>query len=360
MAVVAMAILGALVTGVFFTALREQRDGRDAVHRVQALGAAEYGLAAALSPSSWRRGWNVTRRRGQISVASHAPDAGTSYSVALWKLNGDDFLLVSSGAAGSAPPLASRRVALLVTLRAPVIATRAAVTAMNGVYVQDSSLVMGVDTLPDGWECPPPDVARPAVILPAASLFADTACTSALCVIGAPAVASDTLAASMDTYESFGSVQRDSIASAALQLTTDAALTDPAPSLDGMGECDASRADNLGDPLRVLGASSPCADYLPVLHAPGNMRIDGGAGQGLLLVDGDLTIAGGARFSGVASVRGVLEITEASELHGAILASRVIVRDGSHARYSSCAAERALRAAAEPVVPEGLAWSEMY
>ena len=80
----------------------------------------------------------------------------------------------------------------------------------------------------------------------------------------------------------------------------------------------------------------------------------------MLLVDGNLTIAGGARFNGVVAVSGVLEITELSEFHGAALASRVIVHGGSRARYSSCAIERALRAAAVPVVPEGLAWSDMY
>jgi hypothetical protein len=80
----------------------------------------------------------------------------------------------------------------------------------------------------------------------------------------------------------------------------------------------------------------------------------------MVLVDGNLTLGSGARFSGVAVVRGVLEITEHSELIGAILASSVVVNDGSRVSYSSCAVERALRGAAVPVVPEGPAWSELY
>jgi hypothetical protein len=254
-------------------------------------------------------------------------------------------------------------VALVVTLRIPVIATRSAVVARNGVVVQDSSLISGMDTLPAGWVCPPADAARPAVIVPATSLLTDTGCTVAACLVGVPPASVDSAAGSVNTYERFGAVPRDSIASEALQLADGIVLTEPAPSLGAPGApgaCDASRVDNLGDPLRALGPDSPCADYLPVLHAPGNMRIEGGAGQGLLLVDGDLTIASGASFSGVAAVRGVLEITEGSDFHGAILASSVIVHGGSRARYSSCAIERALRAAAEPVVPGGMAWSEMY
>lgn len=360
MAVVAMAVLGALVAGVFFAALREQRDGRDAVHRVQALAAAEYGLALALSPDSWRRAWNVTTRRGRLSESVHDPDAGTSDTVALWKLDRNAFLLVSSGVAGPVVSRAARRLALVVTLRIPVIAARAAVVAMDGAAVGDSSLISGVDTVPAGWECPSVDAARPAVILPSLSLMNDAGCTSAPCLVGVPPWSADSAAASVGMYERFGAVYRDSIASDALQLADDVVLTGSAPSLDAWGECDASLVENLGDPSRILGAGSPCADYLPLLHAPGNMRMDGGAGQGVLLVDGDLTIAGGARFSGLVAVRGVLEITEASELYGVVLASRVIVHGASRVRYSSCALERALRAAAAPVVPAGMAWSEMY
>lgn len=360
MAVVAMAVLGALVAGVFFTALREQRDGRAAVHRVQALAAAEYGLATALSPDSWRPSWNLTERRGPLFTFAYALGPDVSDTVHLWKLERNDFLLVSSGVAGPSASVASRRIALLVTLRVPQLVARSAVIAMHAAVVGDSSLVSGTDTVPQAWSCPPGDEERPAVIVAEASLVDDAACTIVQCITGAPPVSIDSAAAGADMYGRFGTVDRDSIAAAAVQLADDALLSAPAPALDGAGECDATRLSNLGDPLRVFGVESPCADYFPVLHAPGNMRIDGGAGQGVLLVDGNLTIAGGARFSGVVVVGGVFEITELSELDGSALASRVVVHGGSRARYSSCAVERALRAAAMPVVPEGLAWSDMY
>jgi hypothetical protein len=360
MAVVAMAVLGALVAGVFFTALREQRDGRDAVHRVQALAAAEYGLPAALSPDSWRSSWNVTTRRGPLHEITYATGPGTSDTIRIWKLERNSFLLTSVGVAGPEISTATRRISLLVTLRIPQLAARATALVRDGAAVADSSRISGTDTTPPGWSCPPAGDERPAIVVPVASLVDDSKCTIVQCLRGAPPVVIDSAAAGADMYERFGEIHRDSVASSALQLAGDAVLSAPSPALDGAGECDAARLDNLGDPLRLLGPASPCADHFPVLHAPGNMRIEGGAGQGLLLVDGDLTLAGGARFNGVVAVRGVLEITENSELHGAVLASRVVVHVGSLAGYSSCAVERALRAAAEPVVPEGLAWSEMY
>jgi hypothetical protein len=360
MAIVAMAVLGALVTGVFFSALRAQRDGRDAILRVQALGAAEYGLVMTLSPVSWRPTWNSASRRGRLADISLVPDAGTSDSVRVWKLGRNSFLLSSTGTSRFSATSAVRRLALLVTLRIPKLAFHAAAIARYGAAVEDSSLISGADTVPAGWDCPADEGERPSLTTPLAAPVDTSACTRHPCVAGSPPIVFDSLAGAVETYERFGTFERDSLAGAALQLADNAVLSVPWPLVGGDGDCDASGAANLGDPLRILGADSPCADHLPVLHAPGNMRIEGGEGQGILLVDGDLTLADSTHFSGVAIVRGVLEVTERSELLGSVLASRIAVREGSHVRYSSCAVERALRAAAMPVVPEGPAWSEAY
>lgn len=360
MTVVAMAVLGALVTGVFFAALRHQRDGRDAIHRVQALATAEYGLAVALSPESWQSSWNNTTRRGALADVALEPEPGSSDSIRIWKLARNSFLLTSTGVAGSGASRAVRRLALAVALRVPVLALRSTVIARHGALVSDSSLIFGADTVPPGWSCPPAEGEQPAIVAPPAATADTLGCTDLPCLIGAPPFLADTLAGAADTYERFGALDRDTVAAAAVQLADDVVLASPSPTLDGAGECDVGRLDNLGDPLRTLGPHSPCADHFVVMHAPGNMRIEGGEGQGMLLVDGNLTLARGARFSGVVVVRGVLEITERSELHGSALASSVSVHDGSRIRYSSCAVERALRAAAEPVVPDGPAWSEVY
>jgi hypothetical protein len=55
------------------------------------------------------------------------------------------------------------------------------------------------------------------------------------------------------------------------------------------------RADNWGEPV---SKSSPCARYVPVVFAAGDLTIDGGVGQGVLLVDGHLVIAGPFAYSG--------------------------------------------------------------
>ena len=40
--------------------------------------------------------------------------------------------------------------------------------------------------------------------------------------------------------------------------------------------------DNWGDPATPTGV---CFGYFPIIYAPGNLRISGGYGQGILLVE---------------------------------------------------------------------------
>lgn len=183
-------------------------------------------------------------------------------------------------------------------------------------------------------------------------------CTAAPCLDGSSAVLAT--AAAAESYEQFGELDRATIAAAAVQLASHQSIVEPAASLDPAGSCNTTDTRNLGDPLRTLGHGSRCAPYFPVLHAPGTLRISGGAGQGFLLVDGDLTLDTGARLYGVVAVNGALRMTGGAELHGVALASSVTLDGGARVLYSSCAADLALRAASVPVVPAGQAWSEMY
>lgn len=77
----------------------------------------------------------------------------------------------------------------------------------------------------------------------------------------------------------------------------------PGPVTRG-SECDTSRPDNWGD---VSGAGA-CGSWLPIIHAPGDLRVDGGAGQGMLIVDGDLSVSGGFEFTGAVLVGGSMDV----------------------------------------------------
>jgi hypothetical protein len=108
------------------------------------------------------------------------------------------------------------------------------------------------------------------------------------------------------------------------------------------GTCQTSTAGNWGAPL---DAAHPCASYFPLVHSPGDLNIGGGAGQGLLIVQGDLTLAAGVRFFGLALVTGRLHLEPGSVLEGSVLVQAPAVSStltGGLVRRSNCALARAL------------------
>ena len=125
------------------------------------------------------------------------------------------------------------------------------------------------------------------------------------------------------------------------------------PRTIGAGEggpfCDADRETNWGEPR----GDGPCAKYLPVIHARGDLYLQHGRGQGVLVVDGDLVVEGGVRFHGLVVVLGSL-VTRGE---GNRFVGRVLARGGgdpgpglvggeSHEiRESGCEVRRALDAA---------------
>jgi hypothetical protein len=64
-----------------------------------------------------------------------------------------------------------------------------------------------------------------------------------------------------------------------------------------------------------------CGSQVPVVLAVGDLTVDGGDGQGVLLVTGDLHVRGGFRFRGLVIVRGRLSFSgSGGYLLGAVLA----------------------------------------
>ena len=76
--------------------------------------------------------------------------------------------------------------------------------------------------------------------------------------------------------------------------------------------------------------------------------MNGGQGQGVLLITGDASFRSEARYYGLVVVAGDLEITEGSEIHGLVrVRGAVSLASGSRIVGSACAALSALDAALE-------------
>jgi hypothetical protein len=123
----------------------------------------------------------------------------------------------------------------------------------------------------------------------------------------------------------------------------------PTPSLTAGGACNTADRNNWGAPLDTL---SPCFGYFPIIH----LNNDGaewtlnanGAGQGIIMVDGDLRVNGGFEFYGPILVRGTLTTTgSGGHFWGGTIAANIRVEESTvlgdaELQYSSCALGRAI------------------
>jgi hypothetical protein len=127
---------------------------------------------------------------------------------------------------------------------------------------------------------------------------------------------------------------------------------------------------NWGDPGVP---TSPCAARTPIVYAAGDLTIDGGLGQGALLVDGHLLIAGPFTFSGQIVARGGIEmIADNIAISGSVNAwrarvdtvaahadsARVVLARQMTLRYSGCDAWHGVASWLVPRRVRDFAWME--
>jgi hypothetical protein len=114
----AIAVIGALVIGVVFSALLERRAAMEQLLRARALDAAELALAGTIAPSAWDSSWSTSPARGIIATRSYALlAADATDSVRIAKLSSRLFLVISDARVGLSPlAFARRRVSMIVVL----------------------------------------------------------------------------------------------------------------------------------------------------------------------------------------------------------------------------------------------------
>jgi hypothetical protein len=97
------------------------------------------------------------------------------------------------------------------------------------------------------------------------------------------------------------------------------------------------------------------------------LKVTGGTGQGILLIDGDFTKAGNFSFYGIVVARGTIKASGSNNaIYGGEMAAAIDEGDAvtlagsTKIQYSSCAITRALSASSYPVVAKGRAWVNLY
>ena len=357
-AIFALVIIGAMVAGAFFAGTQEQRVGENQRRVVQSFGIAESGAQErmlAWDPSQMNRRQQYPL--DSVAIAEAAAPGGTgSYSGYSYRMGPNVFLIDITGKdarsyGGSLAGGGSARQRFGVIARiAPIeFGIRASLTTQGGVSVGGNAEINGVDQNP--WpSCEPPGPAQAGVRDNGGTVGTSGAGT----VTGVPPVVNDPTITDQ-SFTTFGGATYAELAARATIRISGGGNINTAPSTVN-GACNTTDPYNWGDGHNPAG---PCGNYFPIIHVQGSLTINNEQGQGILLVDGDLTINGSWDFFGIVVIQGDLKTAGggSADAHfwGGVLARNADLSTqnlNGHAtlNFSSCSILAALQAQS-PISP---------
>lgn len=357
----ALVVVGLLVAIIFAGATLEARSGRQLQAATQALGAADAGADAFVA--AWDPFINDDMPVGSTAqVAAGVIGNGVLHTDTLTRLSDVLFLLRAFGERRDAGGgmLARRTVGRLLRLTPPLPDARAALTTISGVQLAGADPISGTDTVPAGWGgvCPPPGPPLSGVRDSSGMVTQALPCGGSPCVTGAPPVLSDSTVGTL-TLTQLGPATFANLWSSATR-STGGTVSGIGPVVSGLpAQCDLTPSLNWGSPA---DSTNPCFRFFPLIAAQGGTILGAGQGQGVLLVDGDLELAGGFEFFGTIIVRGVLRTSGVGgRVVGAVLAQRAVLSgSGLAVTFSSCAVRRARLGAALPEPLTDRNWIQIF
>lgn len=255
---------------------------------------------------------------------------------------------------------ASRRSSLLVRVPIPATVVHSALVSAVDVRI-GADVRFTADSAPCGA-----DLTSAITVSPGVALAIDPL----LPADERPSVRADSIALDSAAYLRVADAWWVELAQRAdIRLAPDAHVA-PMPIAAG-GTC---RADdgNWGEPS---DSASPCHPRMPLVYAPGDLTIEGGRGQGVLLVDGRLLITGPFQFSGqIVARRGIETRADAITISGGISVWRaasdsarsiasvsdVVLTHATTIRYSRCDAAHGVASWLQPRVVHARAWTELF
>lgn len=358
-AVLAMMVVGAIVTGGFYAASQEHKIALSSDAGDLALYIAETGLNSRLGSTVATQYEAIAAGDTAIQTIETVTHGGRTvgtYQTTITRLADLLYLVESKGVVTLGGPFqgAERTVASVVRVRHVNFDTNGAIMVYGGLTVSGNAQVLGQDiaTLPSGAACTPKTSGTSAVVAnpdPAVSIT-DTG--------GQQHIFGAVTEQAMDAtdFHVFGDMTFDEVASLANKRYPSTGVTlSPAPvtqTVNGVTTCNTSLTTNWGDPLNPAGH---CKTYFPIIEAQGDITINGDeSGQGILLIRGDLKVTGAFKFYGVVVVLGEVDLAGTGAGGGSKIVGTIIAWGGgnplitntalgnSEAQYSSCAIAEAV------------------
>jgi hypothetical protein len=365
LALFTIVIAAVKITAVFFVGRLEQRMGNNSIAATQAFETAETGVATVLT--SWvPASYNSMASGTSLALPTVAAGGSSTYTATIRRLSSSLFLIQSEGRfLVGGQPITRRQVARVVRLDPPSLDPDAALVTRWGLEVNGNATVNGRDSVPATWGpvCPAPGSVVAAIIDSAGTTTTTGPCTGQTCLTGAPPILTDPSAASEETITYFGS----SNDFGSLAASADKIAIDPVGPLGPVIDpgspptCRIGEPTNWGDPLDPTG---PCGNYYPVIYAPGDLTLGSGWAQGMLLVQGNLTLTGSLQFYGIIIVMGTVNASGGQVLGTLMIVNELgapaVIGGTTQLSFSRCATGRAVTGAARPRPIHERGWVELY
>jgi len=359
-AIFALVVVGALVAGAFFAGTQEQRVGENQRRVMTSFGVAEGGAQQRMLM------WNPTTQNrvkqypeSTVAIADTVAPGGTGRYGGSWYRMGPNIFLIditgqdnmtSAGQTNSGGG-ARQRIGMIARIAPIEFGVKASLTTQGGVSVGGNAEIDGTDQTPTGWaSCDPPGPAQAGVRDNGGTVGTSGAGT----VGGNPPVVNDpTITTS--TFTTFGGSTYAQLAARAT-IVNGGGNINTNPSFNADGSCNTADVNNWGDPHNP---NSRCGNYFPIIHVAGSLTVNNTQGQGILLVDGDLTVNGSWDFYGIVIIQGDLKTagggTADAHFWGGVMAKNADLSTqnlNGHAtlNFSSCSILAALQAQS-PISP---------
>jgi hypothetical protein len=308
-AIFALVVIGALVAGIFFTARIEVRSGENAMSGARATEAAQAGLQMGV-PNVLTLGNALVDGGAATGTKVQLGTTGSYYQLTVTRLNRYMYLLQSVGTYEIGSNVAgSRTMAMLVKRYMPELQVNAGATVVGTPSVKGSAVIDGNDHTPPGWtNCDAPGAAQPGIRTNSGT--ADIQKESNVVTAATPEVQTgDSTVTNMASILDTLFFQLAGQANITLNVANNATITaDPDPA--SAGTCNKANTNNWGDPGRASPAHA-CEGYFPIVYVNvAKVGVNLGSvklhlvGQGVLLINGDMEINAGSKFTGLMLVRG--------------------------------------------------------
>lgn len=363
-AIFALVVVGGLIAGSFFVAMLEQRVGRNTIRQQAAFNVAE--TASQDVALNWNTGtYNGLAVGGQVVDNGTAPDGGW-YRRTVKRLGSMVFLVSTQGF--SRDSTSRSTVGYLLRLKPFYFNINAALKTQGSTKVGGSSMISGADSMPAGWTgCPALAPTQAGIRMPdPAQLTTTGGCSGNACITGAPQVLQDTTI-NTTTLTTVGDIPFDSLRQFATKILPGGNYQQILPTLVGT-TCNTTDIRNWGDPVTPTG---PCGGYFPIIWADGDLQLGSGYGQGVLIVNGNLTVNGGFEFYGPVLVKQTLSTAgTGGHFNGGVIAANTDLCQSSSCtssvmgnaviNYSSCALIKAMNNTAAGSLVKQRSWVTLY